>query len=155
MCRLRQSQGKATIMDAFAVARSMLMKSSFEVQTRQKTELVDMTDLLASCVGDIADGLVFASTRQNTAALVVATLTPELRMDFVKVVENLLAPFRPFKQMRKNAPNAEAHIFTALLGQSLTLEVEAGQLILGEGQRVYLAEFEGPQMRRVFWKTLC
>lgn len=130
------------------------MKTTFEVQTRQKTELVDITDALSDSLAEVTDGLVFVSTRQNTAALIVATLTPELRMDLVKVVENLLAPFRPFKQMRRNAPNAEAHIFTALLGQSLTLEVEAGRLLLGEGQRLYLVEFEGPQRRQVFCRVL-
>lgn len=130
------------------------MKTTFEVQTRQKTELVDITDALSGSLAEVTDGLVFVSTRQNTAALIVATLTPELRMDLVKVVENLLAPFRPFKQMRRNAPNAEAHIFTALLGQSLTLEVEAGRLLLGEGQRLYLVEFEGPHRRQVFCRVL-
>lgn len=124
------------------------------IQTRQKTELVDVTAELEGLVAGLDDGLAFFSTRQPTAALLVAALTPELRMDFVKVVENLLAPFRPFKQMRKNTPNAEAHIYAALMGQSLTVTVAGGKLLLGEGQRVYLVEFEGPCQREVFCKCL-
>jgi len=119
------------------------------IQTRQKTELVDVTAELETLTVGIDNGLAFFSTRQPTAALLVAALTPELRMDFVKMVENLLAPFRPFKQMRKNTPNAEAHIYAALVGQSLTVTVEGGKLLLGEGQRAYLVEFEGPCQREI------
>ncbi len=128
--------------------------TSIAVQTRQKTELIDVTAELEALVTGVDNGLAFFSTRQPTAALLVAELTPELRMDFVKVVENLLAPFRPFKQMRKNTPNAEAHIFTALTGQSLTVAVEGGRLALGSGQRLYLVEFEGPQRREIHFSIV-
>lgn len=128
--------------------------STVSVQSRQKTELIDVTDALEVLVTGVDDGLAFFSTDAPTAALLTATLTPELRMDFVKVVENLLAPFRPFKQMRRNTPNAEAHIFTALTGPSVTLVVANGRLVLGAGQRVYLVEFDGPQLRTVRGKTV-
>ena len=127
---------------------------TISIQTRQKTELIDVTAELESLVAGLDDGLAFFSTRQPTAALIVAELTPELRMDFVKVVENLLAPFRPFKQMRKQTPNAEAHIYAALMGQSLTVAVEGGKLLLGQGQRLYLVEFEGPCQRDLFCKVV-
>ena len=130
------------------------MSQTYTLQTRQKTELIDVTTGLEALVAGVDDGLAFFSTRQPTAALLVAELTPELRLDFVKVVENLLAPFRPFKQMRKHTPNAEAHIFAALVGQSVTVAVEGGRLALGEGQRVLLVEFDGPQRREISCKVI-
>ena len=43
--------------------------------------------------------------------------------------------------------NADAHLRALLLGHSLTLQVTGGELVLGQWQRVLLAELDGPRAR--------
>ena len=44
--------------------------------------------------------------------------------------------------------NADAHLRAMLLGHSLTLQVSAGEVVLGQWQRVLVAELDGPQIAR-------
>jgi secondary thiamine-phosphate synthase enzyme len=48
--------------------------------------------------------------------------------------------------------NSAAHVKTALVGSSVLVPVEAGRLVLGRWQGIFLAEFDGPRDREV-WIT--
>ena len=41
--------------------------------------------------------------------------------------------------------NADAHLRSLLLSHSLSLQVSGGEIVLGQWQRVLLAEFDGPR----------
>ena len=43
--------------------------------------------------------------------------------------------------------NADAHLRAMLLGHSLTLQVSGGDVVLGQWQRVLVAELDGPRAR--------
>jgi len=43
--------------------------------------------------------------------------------------------------------NSDAHIKTSLVGPSVMLIVEAGDLVLGRWQGVFFCEFDGPRTR--------
>jgi secondary thiamine-phosphate synthase enzyme len=43
--------------------------------------------------------------------------------------------------------NADSHLRTMLLGHSLTLQISGGDLVLGQWQRVLMAELDGPRER--------
>ena len=43
--------------------------------------------------------------------------------------------------------NADSHLRTLLLGHSLTLQVSGGDLVLGQWQRILMAELDGPRSR--------
>ena len=43
--------------------------------------------------------------------------------------------------------NADAHLRAMLLGHSLTLQISGGELVLGQWQRVLVAELDGPRSR--------
>lgn len=119
------------------------------IQTSQKTEVINVTQTLADVVTHVQRGLVLFSLPHTTAALVIAEDDTELRYDFVHVAENMLAGLRPFKHIRKNNPNAEAHIISAFAGTSVTLAVEEGKLLLGSYQHVLLLEMDGPKAREI------
>jgi secondary thiamine-phosphate synthase enzyme len=50
--------------------------------------------------------------------------------------------------------NADAHLRAMLLGHSLTLQVSGGELVLGQWQRVLMAELDGPRERQLRVKIL-
>ena len=43
--------------------------------------------------------------------------------------------------------NADSHLRALLLGHSLTLQVSGGEVVLGQWQRILMAELDGPRAR--------
>jgi secondary thiamine-phosphate synthase enzyme len=119
------------------------------IQTHQKTEVLNVTDQLAGMVADVAQGLALFNVPHTTAALIVCEDDDELRDDLARAAENLFADLRPFKHRRNHNPNAEAHLFSALAGTSLTVAVMDGRLQLGTYQNLLLLELDGPKQREV------
>lgn len=119
------------------------------IQTTHKTEVINVTAQLAALLPTGATGLVHFSVPHTTAALIICEDDDELRADLVKAAENILADVRPFQHRRKNNPNAEAHIVSALSGTTLTLAVIDGQLDLGTYQNILLLELDGPKEREI------
>ena len=124
------------------------------IQTSKKTEVIDVTAQLTVMVDAVTQGLAHFSVPHTTAALIVCEDDEELREDIVRVLETLLADLRPFKHRRKNNPNAEAHILSALAGTSLVLAIENGELLLGTYQNILLLEMDGPKARELQCMTI-
>ena len=49
--------------------------------------------------------------------------------------------------LRLRSLNADAHLRAMLLGHSLTLQISGGELVLGQWQRMLVAELDGPRSR--------
>jgi len=43
--------------------------------------------------------------------------------------------------------NADAHLRAMLLGHNLTLQISGGEVVLGQWQRILMAELDGPRAR--------
>ena len=75
-----------------------------------------------------------------------------LLADITKFLEDLVARDSYY---RHNDPahsdcdrmNADAHLRATLLGHSLTLQISGGELVLGQWQRILMAELDGPRAR--------
>ena len=119
------------------------------VQTSQKIEIINVTEMVTALLNDAQSGIVLFSVPHTTAALIICEDEDDLRADIARAVENWLAHVRPFKHSRHNNPNAEAHILGATLGASVTLAIENGQLNLGTYQSVLLVELDGPRAREI------
>jgi secondary thiamine-phosphate synthase enzyme len=50
--------------------------------------------------------------------------------------------------------NSDSHIKSSLLGSSLNLIIENGELVLGTWQGIYFCEFDGPRQRNVDIKVI-
>jgi len=124
------------------------------VETTQKTEVINVTEALAELIGDVKDGLALFYIPHTTASLIFCEDDAELREDLVRVAEKWLADCRPFKHIRKNNPNTEAHVLSAFGGASLTVAIEDGKLDLGTYQNILLLEMDGPKQRRIRCKVV-
>lgn len=124
------------------------------VESTRRTEVINVTRQLTAAAEGIGDGLIFFSVPHTTAALIICEDDPELREDIIKVVKNIFADIRPFRHIKKNNPNAEAHIFSALAGTSVVVAIEGGKLDLGTYQNLLLVEMDGPKSREIRYKVL-
>ena len=125
------------------------MKKTLNVETGNKVWIDNITARVEEAVQEVDSGLAHISIPHTTAAIFLAEDDDELREDYIRIATDTFAGLRPFKHIRKNNPNTEAHAFSSLLGSSLTVVVEDGELQLGTFQNIMLLEMDGPKERSV------
>lgn len=125
------------------------MPKTQAIDSRRKTEAIDITALCQSMIGATNCGIAVFSILHTTAAIIVCEDEPDLRADVERVAENWLANHRPFRHGRYGAANAEAHITSALAGTSLAIPIANGKLLLGAWQSILLLELDGPRQRKL------
>lgn len=119
------------------------------IKTKKNKEVIDITDLVEAEIqkGGAKDGLVHLFLTHTTAALTTADLDPGTDMDILDAFEAMIPKLK--YRHPHNPSHVPDHILSSLIGTSLTLPVEDGQLVLGTWQRVVLIEFDGPKERTI------
>lgn len=129
-----------------------------ELRTEERLQFIDLTELVAERVrrSGIGHGLVCVQTRHTTTAVVVNENEPLLIEDAKRMLERLAprdARYRHNQLHRRphaapgESRNGDAHCRALLLGSSETLAIVEGALHLGQWQRVFLVELDGPRLR--------
>ncbi|HEV7298226.1 MAG TPA: secondary thiamine-phosphate synthase enzyme YjbQ [Tepidisphaeraceae bacterium] len=119
------------------------------VRTQQRSQMVDITDRVAEIVRQQqGDGIAFVYVPHTTAGITIQeNADPDVQHDLLKKLETLIPKQEPY--YRHNEGNSDSHVKTALVGNSVQVLVERGQLVLGQWQGIYLCEFDGPRTREV------
>ena len=80
---------------------------------------------------------------------------PRVLKDLADWMADIVPESRPYSHADEGADDMPAHIRTALTAQTLSISVDAGQLVLGTWQAVYLWEHRRrPHQRRVLCHLL-
>jgi secondary thiamine-phosphate synthase enzyme len=127
------------------------------VQTRAAHELVDVTGEIQEALraAGVPAGILVAYVPHTTAGITVQeNADPDVRADLLLALENAV-PARAARGTYRHAEgNSDAHVKASLVGSSVTLIVQRGDLLLGTWQGVYLCEFDGPRTRTVQLKVI-
>jgi secondary thiamine-phosphate synthase enzyme len=131
------------------------------VVTRHATEFVDLTDRLEALVASACtqSGLMNVQTLHTTTAIIVNEHEPLLLDDFHSLLDRA-APadadyrhddlaVRTVNLTADERTNGHSHCRSLLLGTSVCLNIVDGTLQLGQWQRVFLVELDGPRTRDV------
>ncbi len=127
---------------------------TFVVQTDQRIELVDLTNRIMDYVRrfNIREGLVSLWSMHTTCTVFINEFQTALLSDIKRFLEQMVA--RDAEWMHNDPQhsdcdrmNADSHLRAMLLGHSLTLQVSGGEVVLGQWQRILMAEFDGPRAR--------
>lgn len=119
------------------------------VRTESAQQLVDITATVRHVVREsgITRGVCMIFIPHTTAAVTVnENADPNVRRDIIDILETM-APSQG-KYLHTEG-NAHAHAKATLVGPSVSVFVEAGQLVLGTWQAIFLCEFDGPRTRNV------
>ena len=126
----------------------------FQIQTRERTHFVAVTDQVQACVEKAAllDGLVTVFIPHTTAGV---TINENADPDVVSDMTGVLDRLRPWNDHRYQHAegNTAAHVKATLTGSSVQIPVQGGRLKLGTWQGVYLCEYDGPRTRQVWIQT--
>ena len=130
------------------------MMVKFEVQSSSRTDFIDITSQVAEAVRKLAinDGAVVVFNPHTTAGVTINEgADPDVVTDMTRALDKLI----PWDDGYRHAEgNAAAHIKASLMGSSVTVLVENGELKLGTWQSLYFCCFDGPRRRQVWVKPV-
>lgn len=122
--------------------------TTIQVATRSHTQFLNISSEVASCIPDRFSGVCTLLCLHTTAGLTInENADPDVLHDLEAELERLV----PWDndRFRHGEGNSAAHMKSSLMGASLQIPVEDGQLVLGTWQSVFFCEFDGPRRRRV------
>jgi secondary thiamine-phosphate synthase enzyme len=136
-------------------AMNSLPTQTHKIRTTARNEMVEVTDHLRQVVSrrNILEGMLVLYVPHTTAAVTInENADPDVKSDMLAKLSELV-PQRE-RYYRHGEGNSDSHVKSAMVGQSATVLVEAGQLVLGRWQGVYFCEFDGPRDRELFVKPV-
>lgn len=125
-----------------------------DIVTSSSQQIIDITDRIRKTVKEsgVVDGICFIYNPHTTAALFINEgADPSVCEDIMSKLNQLIKPEDRYRHLEGNS---HAHIKSVVIGNSLTLFVEDGELLLGRWQAVYFFEGDGPRERHLFVKVL-
>ena len=123
--------------------------TTFEVHTRRRAHLVDITEQVAAEVerSGVMEGVCHVFVPHTTAGV---TINEGADPDVAGDIESHLAELVPKEAAFEHAEgNSDSHIKTMLSGPDCSVPVRDGKLGLGQWQAIFLCEWDGPRTRRV------
>jgi secondary thiamine-phosphate synthase enzyme len=124
------------------------------LQTDQRFQVIDLTERVMTLVRDlrITEGLVHLFSMNTTCTIFINEYQAALVADIKTFLERVVLRDA---EWRHNDPehsdcdrmNADSHLRAMLLGHSLTAQVSGGEVVLGQWQRILMAELDGPRAR--------
>ena len=130
-----------------------IANSTIDVQSPSRVAVVNVTPEARSALArsGLRRGLAVFTVPHTTCGLCVNEDESGLREDLVRLASRLVDLIRPEEGFRHDAvdDNGRAHLSAVLFGQSVTLPVVDGSLVLGTWQSLFLIEIDGPRSRRL------
>jgi secondary thiamine-phosphate synthase enzyme len=124
------------------------------VPTRRRSQLEDVTERVQQVVKNsgVGEGICYVVVPHTTAGVTInEAADPAVVHDMLNYLDELVPSEASFLHAEGNS---DAHIKAALVGHSAVVPIEAGELVLGTWQGIYLAEFDGPRPRTVMVKVV-
>lgn len=127
---------------------------TLDVETDERTQVIDLTERIMAAVHKlpVREGTVSLFSMHTTCTLFINEFQQALVADMLTYLEHAVPSEAEWLH---NDPdhsdcdrgNADSHLRALLLGHSLTLQVSGGEIVLGQWQRILLAELDGPRRR--------
>ena len=117
----------------------------FHVSSQREGEMINITLDVKRIVSEsrVKDGLVHLFVRHSTAALTTIEFEPGVLADLSRALSVLAPDGAEYAHNAKwGDGNGRSHVKAALVGPSLTVPVEKGELACGTWQQVVLLELD-------------
>jgi len=127
-----------------------MIREAVKLKTNSKIQMLDITSEVRAFVqkNNITNGAVNIFIPHTTAGVTInENCDPDVQSDLNKAMQKL---FPDSLNMHHSEGNSSAHLMSSLIGVSLTIFVENGNLLLGTWQGIYFWEFDGPRQREFY-----
>ncbi len=122
------------------------------LKTSKRVEFIDITERIQEIVSKkkIENTVLTVFVPHTTAGVTInEDADPDVVRDIISALDRLAPESRDYAH---SEGNADAHIKSSVMGCSLSVIVEKGNLVLGTWQGIYFTEFDGPRSREVWIK---
>ena len=121
-----------------------------KIKTKARNDFVDVTAVVAQEVtsSGIEQGICTLFVPHTTAGITINENTdPNVVQDMQHVLDEVV----PWDKGYHHAEgNSAAHVKASLMGFSVQVPIEKGELCLGTWQGIYFCEFDGPRIREIW-----
>jgi secondary thiamine-phosphate synthase enzyme len=131
-------------------------RDTIAIYTTEGQQFLDITKRAQTVVygSGIRNGMLLINSLHTTIALFINEFQDALLDDIAVVLQKLIPRRTGYlhddpRYSDCDRGNAHAHLRATLLGRSIALGVADGVILLGQYQRVILAELDGPRERRL------
>ena len=126
---------------------------TLDLSTSKRCELVDLSVRVETIVREsgVQSGLCTVFCPHTTGAITInENADPDVKDDLLMALERAV----PNEGFQHAEGNSDAHTKASMVGPSVTMIVEGGQLKLGRWQGIYFCEFDGPRRRQAYVQVL-
>ena len=121
------------------------------VNSSSRIEMIDITSKIREKIQDVNNGSCVIFIPHTTAAI---TINENFDSNVVKDMISAFKKLIPNENFLHVEGNSQAHILSTLIGQSLSLIIKNGNLLLGQWQGVFFVELDGPRQRKIYLKVV-
>src|SRR3954453_8088132 len=125
------------------------------LKTQSRSQMLEITDWVQRLISqnNVESGLAIVCVPHTTAGITInENADPDVRHDVLAKLEKLIPQIESYYQHDEG--NSDAHVKASLVGNSATVLIEQGRLLLGRWQGIYFCEFDGPRERRMVIKLV-
>ena len=125
------------------------------VKTARRAEIVDVTHAIRRAVraAGVTEGMAIVYIPHTTAAVTInENYDPDVKSDLLVKLEALIPKDETY--YRHDEGNSDSHLKTSLVGNTVTVLIEAGEVVLGQWQGIQFCEFDGPREREMWVKIV-
>ncbi len=123
------------------------------IQTHNREDLIDITNQIKESVieSGAETGICCVYVPHTTAGVTInENADPSVKEDILMALRKIVPDSLPYTHAEGNSP---AHVKSSLVGSSLSIIIENGNLALGTWQGIIFCEFDGPRRRKLFIHT--
>ena len=127
---------------------------TIDLKTTRRFEMMDITAKVRTAVREsrVQSGLCIVYVPHTTAAVAINEhADPDVTRDIIRALDGLVPVEAGYAHTEGNS---NAHIKSAIMGNSRVILVDRGEPVLGTWEGVFFCEFDGPRSRRVLVKVV-
>ena len=134
-------------------------RSYLPTEVSQMLKLPEAVHRMVESSG-ITAGLVAVMRAPTTCGIIVNEGLPCVERDLQDMLEGMVPLDAPYAHAHflpsygATGNNSQGHLKQTLTGNSCMFPVQGGKVVCGGAQDVYLAEFDGPQRRSVYFEVI-
>ena len=136
----------------------MVVLKTISVMSRGPEEFINITGKVHEIIENsgVKSGLAAIITAHTTTGIFVNEGLPCVETDIADTFTRLVPLEAPYAHAHflpsygATGNNSTGHIKSLLCGNSCMFPVQDGKIVCGGAQDIYIAEFDGPQKRKIF-----
>lgn len=133
------------------------MHKEIFIKTEANECLVNITNQIQEIVNEsgVNEGICVVFIPHTTAGVTINSALDEATLkDIIAEIRRLVPTRVDFNHIFDTPSDAAGHIKSTLVGNTLSIIISNGKLLLGSSQSVMFFEFDGPRKRSVFLQII-